>query len=114
MFVAKPSAGAIATTQTPEATVVRLSGEIDETLRTQASAAMSLLLRRHMPVELDTAQVTFINSAGLSFLVQCRTLARADGLEVSLRPPAPPVADLMDVTGVADLFRTDVSRPETR
>ena len=114
MFVARPSGGAIATTQTPEATIVRLSGEIDESLRTQASAAMSLILRRHMPVELDTRAVTFIDSAGLSFLVQCRALAQADGLDVSLHRPAPPVEDLMEVTGVADLFRLNASRPETQ
>lgn len=114
MSAAKPSGGAIATTQTPEATIVRLSGEIDESLRAEASAAMSLILRRQMPVELDTAGVTFIGSAGLAFLVQCRALAQADGLEVSLHRPAPPVAHLMDVTGVADLFRMNAARPQTR
>lgn len=96
--------GSITTTQTPDRTVVRLSGEIDATLRTQASTAMSLVVCRHVPVELDTSAVTFIDSIGLSFLIQCCTVAHADGLGVSLPEPAAPVAELITVVGIDSLF----------
>lgn len=104
MFVPTPSGGTIRTTQTPERTIVRLTGEVDVALRDDASAAMSLVLRRHMPVELDTSAVTFIDSTGLSFLIQCWTLARADGLDVSLPRPPGQVVDLMELVGVDALF----------
>ncbi|WP_196250672.1 STAS domain-containing protein [Cellulomonas sp. JZ18] len=115
-MVALPSTGAIRTTQTPDRTIVRLSGEIDAALRDRASAALSLVLLRHVPVELDTSQVTFIDSAGLSFLVQCCAVARAEGLDVSMPQPARPVADLISLIGVAPLFtpeeiRRDGDRP---
>ncbi|WP_199422934.1 STAS domain-containing protein [Actinotalea solisilvae] len=99
-----PPTGSITTTQTPERTIVRLSGEIDATLRTQASTAMSLVACRHVPVELDTSDVTFIDSTGLSFLIQCCTVAHAEGLGVSLPEPAPPVAALISVVGIDSLF----------
>lgn len=111
MFFPTPPGGAITTTQTPDRTIVRLSGEIDAAQRNGASAAMALVLRRHMPVELDTSDVTFIDSTGLSFLVQCCTLAQEDALDVSLPHPAPPVADLMSLVRLDELFHGSAEAP---
>lgn len=104
MYVPTPPGGSIRATQTPEATIVRLAGEIDGSLREEASAAMSLVVGRGAPVELDTSDVTFIDSMGLSFLIQCGAVAHAEGLDVSLPEPPPHVVDLMALVGVDSLF----------
>lgn len=96
--------GEIITDASPGAFVVRLTGEIDGALRDQASAALSRVLTQEAPVVLDTADVRFIDSAGVAFLMQCAASARDLGLPVSLPTPARCVADVLAALGVQELF----------
>jgi len=52
-------------------TVVRLAGEIDASLREEASRALAELLTRRTAVVVDLGQVRFIDSTGIAFLLQC-------------------------------------------
>ncbi|MCA5894989.1 STAS domain-containing protein [Isoptericola sp. NEAU-Y5] len=80
--------GGIALVERPGASVVELWGEIDITLRNEAGAALAGAFQRDLPVVVDTSRVTFIDSAGVAFLVQLCRIGRDEGLNVTVyRPP---------------------------
>ncbi|UZN03947.1 STAS domain-containing protein [Cellulomonas sp. S1-8] len=66
-------------------TLVRLRGEIDISLRDQASSALPRLLDPRLPVEVDLAEVRLLSATGLSFLVQCKDACTRAGLSCVLR-----------------------------
>jgi anti-anti-sigma factor len=66
-------------------TVVRLSGEVDVSLRDEASRALAAALTEGAPVVLDLGEVTFIDSTGLAFLIQCRRACEQTGQACTLR-----------------------------
>lgn len=96
--------GGITVAETDDTTVAHLWGEIDEALREQASSALSRALTRDLPVVLDAAEVTFIDSTGIAFLIQFLRLGREEGLPVSLRNAPPLVTDVLHLLGLDDLF----------
>jgi anti-anti-sigma factor len=96
--------GSITVTEEPDASVVRLVGEIDVALRAAAGAALASTLERDLPVVIDTSQVTFVDSTGIAFLVQFATIGRDEGLAVTLRRPPALVVEVLDLLGVTDLF----------
>ena len=96
--------GSITTTEAPGATIVRLEGDVDAGLRSDASHAMSVSLRRQLPVVLDTSALTFIDSTGLAFLIQCSAAGRANGLPVVLPEPPDHLSDLLRFVGAEQLF----------
>lgn len=97
-------AGSITATFAQDATVVRLRGEIDSALRLQASAVMSGSLQRRRPIVLDTSEVTFMDPAGMSFLIQCSRFGHAEGLPVRLDTCAPCVQELLRLVDAGLLF----------
>lgn len=86
----------------PEAggSLVTLWGEIDASLRGDASASMVEVISRGGPVVIDTSAVTFIDSSGLAFVLQVYRLAEEAGQRVTLRDPAPLVLDLLAMIGL--------------
>lgn len=96
--------GGIEVVELPDVTVTRLWGEIDEALREDASDALSRALTRAVPVVVDAAGVTFIDSAGVAFLVQFCRIGREEGIAVTLRHPAPTVRDVIGLLGLDNLF----------
>lgn len=80
--------------------LVILWGEIDASLRGEASAGMVEVIRRGGPVVVDTSDVTFIDSSGLAFILQVYRLAGEAGQRVILRDPAPLVLDLLAMIGL--------------
>ena len=86
------------------ATVVVLRGEIDVSLRTQASDCMVTVIAGDGPVVIDTSAVTFIDSSGLAFLVQLQSVASDSGRSVVLRDPSGAVVDLLALVGLESLF----------
>ena len=74
-------AGSITLMETTEATTAHLWGEIDASLREQASTALAHALNRELPVVLDASHVTFIDSSGLDTAVSLNKLRN-----VSLTP----------------------------
>jgi anti-anti-sigma factor len=79
---------------------VRLWGEIDATLRDQASAVMAELAQRGGPYVIDVSDVTFIDSSGIAFILQTHRLAIEEGSTAVLRDPPGLVTDLLNLIGL--------------
>ncbi|WP_402464678.1 STAS domain-containing protein [Isoptericola aurantiacus] len=88
-------AGGISLSETPRASVVTLWGEIDSALRNEASAALAGAFQRDQPVVVDASRVTFIDSAGIAFLVQLCRIGQDEGLTVSLHDPPSAVREAL-------------------
>lgn len=85
-----------------EGSLVSLVGDVDGSLRDQASMAMADVLRRGGPVVVDLAGVTFIDSSGLAFVLQLHRLGLDDPSQPCvLRDPPTLVLDLLEVIGLA-------------
>ncbi len=82
--------------------VVRLWGEIDHSLRPDASEAMMALLGHDGPVVADLADLTFIDSAGLAFLLQLQRWCADGGHRLVLADPPVLLLDLLDAVGASD------------
>lgn len=102
--------GGITVTELPTSTVAHLWGEVDVMLRDEASAALASVLTRDLPVVLDTSRVEFIDSTGMAFLIQVATLARDQGLAVSLPDPPEAIRRMVDLLRLDEIF---ADRPMT-
>ena len=96
--------GSITLTRAPLSTIVHLTGDIDAGLRGPAGEALAEAVHRHLPVVLETTGVTFIDSTGTAFLIQCATFARQEGLSVTLPDPPEAVASVLHLVGAEWLF----------
>ena len=94
--------GSITVTQTNSATITHLSGAVGTALRAEASAAMSQMLQRDLPMVLDLSGATSIDSAGVAFVIQCARSGRDQGLTVTLATQPGPIRDLLLDLGLAD------------
>jgi len=94
------AAGDIRVERERERTVVLLVGEVDAQLRAQASAAMSTALTAGLPVLLDATETTFIDSAGLAFVLQLHAAAAEESIPVTLLDPQRVVRDVLDLVGM--------------
>lgn len=97
-------------TAVPAGSTLRLRGEIDMLTADSVGAEGRRLLAAAepgAPLVVDLGEVTFLDSAGLSALVQLRLDATARGVEVVLRDVPARVSALLRVSGLADLFATD-------
>lgn len=94
-------AGSIIVTARDDGSLVTLQGEIDATLRAQASSSMVEVVRRGGPVVVDAAGVTFIDSSGLAFVLQLHGLAEEAGQSCSLLDPPALVLELLDLIGMS-------------
>lgn len=92
----------ISCASTPEGVLVTMWGEIDASLRVDAGEAMAELINEPGVIEIDTADVAFLDSTGLAFILQLYRLGREEGRDVVLRDPARPVEDLLAMIGMAD------------
>jgi len=85
---------------------IELRGEIDvdvsEALREQVLQAVRDAAGR--PVAIDMAEVTFIDSSGLSALLAGLRLARGHGGSVRLTNVGPQIRRIFDVTGLDEQF----------
>jgi len=80
--------------------LVTMWGEVDAALRDRASEAMSYVLDSRGPVTVDVADVTFIDSSGVAFIIQLYMLGEEDGREVALRDPSPSIVELLEMIGM--------------
>jgi anti-anti-sigma factor len=87
--------GGIALSDNPSSCVVTMWGEIDIALRNEASAALAGAFQRDLPVVVDASRVTFIDSAGIAFLLQLCRIGRDEGLQVTLHDPPAAVRDVL-------------------
>ena len=104
--------GGVAVSDEGDGSVVRLWGDVDAALRSQASAVMSQVLARTGPVVMDASRVEFIDSTGLAFLFQLVEVGAEEGRQVILRDPPVLVLDLLDVLGLSGQIPLDLSAGE--
>ncbi|WP_435737472.1 STAS domain-containing protein [Cellulosimicrobium sp. PMB13] len=80
--------------------VVTMWGEVDAALRDRASEAMSYVLDTRGPVTVDVADVSFIDSSGIAFIIQLYMLGEEDGRPVTLRDPSESMVELLEMIGM--------------
>jgi anti-anti-sigma factor len=95
------AAGTIRVESQEGRTVVVLAGEIDAALREEASASMGLTLMNGLPVVVDSAQATFIDSSGLAFVLQLHLAAKEAGIPVTLHDPGRVLRDVLEMVGLS-------------
>lgn len=95
------------------ATVLRVSGEIDLSSADHFTAALGSAVDRSGSVIVDLRDVAFMDSTGLRALLEARRRLDTDGRTISLHlEDSGPVARLLELAGVADLFgREDPGPP---
>lgn len=91
---------------------VVLSGEIDGARRDEASAALAAVVLGARPVDIETSDVTFIDSSGVAFLVQVLSIGAEEGFPVTLVEPADVVLDVLRMIGLDERFTIASSGPE--
>ncbi|BDZ42218.1 hypothetical protein GCM10025865_15170 [Paraoerskovia sediminicola] len=103
-----PVAGGIEAVATSDGALVTMWGDVDASLRTSASEAMTFLALHEGPVAFDVARVDFIDSTGLAFILQAHLLCLESGHEVVLHDPPPRVVHGLEMIGMGG--RIPVSR----
>ena len=105
--------GQVTVAGAPDRLVVRLDGEIDDELRLDLDDAAAEVARRHradaIPVHVDAAGVTFMDSTGAAFLARLAVAVRPARVTVH---PSQPVAFLMDLTRLADVLDVAPGAPD--
>ncbi len=81
-----------------------VSGEIDA--HSAPALAQHLAAQSASKLVLDLAGVTFMDSSGLSVVVNLRQLGLTGGPDLVIRRPSRPVVRLFEITGLTDLFVT--------
>ena len=97
------------TPEQPDAATLRLRGDIDLATADDVAAEGGKLLADSGPgtrLVLDLAEVSFLDSSGLSALVRLRRAADEQGSQILLRNVPHRVAILLDLSGLAEHFPT--------
>jgi serine/threonine-protein kinase RsbW len=80
---------------------MKLAGELDSATSSELVERFeALLVEGPGEILLDLEEVTFIDSAGLRAIVMIERAAGERVISLAIRPPAGPVADLLEVTGI--------------
>lgn len=87
------------------AAVVTLGGELEFGTAASLRSTLSDLARQGCdPVVVDLASLQFMDSTGLSLLVQAKQRFTADGRRFELRSPTHRVIRVIEMSGLAELF----------
>jgi anti-anti-sigma factor len=86
-------------------------GEIDMTTVEVLSDTHATVLRQERPLHIDVnlAEVTFMDSSGVNALMACRAVAEPAGCRITVSHPRPTVRRVFAVTGVDGLFGLSAS-----
>lgn len=85
--------------------VVVVSGECDLSVRERLTSVLLDAVGRSPLVVVDLAAVSFLDSSGIHALVTAYHAANDDGRKLYVVNPVGVVANVLDVTGVAELLR---------
>jgi anti-anti-sigma factor len=105
----EPFAGDVSVFFDPSHTLILLRGDIDLAVAGHQEGAGRDAIDAKAPIVADVRAVSLIDSVGISFLVRLAASGREAGTTVSLRGPAPRVAELLTLVGANDLFVWDNS-----
>jgi anti-sigma B factor antagonist len=97
-----------------DAVLVSLTGEIVSRDDQQAAAALiaEKLAEGERTFVLDLSQVPYVSSLGIAVLVATYVKINREGGKLRLVNPRPRVASILEMTKVADMFRTYTSVEE--
>lgn len=93
------------------AATVTLAGECDLSVRAELTAALDAAIARSRVVVVDVAGLTFLDSSGIHALVMAHHAAQDAGVKLYVVNAGGVVAELLDLTGVADLLRAPGDDP---
>lgn len=86
------------------AETLALTGAIDLVTRDEVVEAGAAVFAEGLALELDMAEVTFIDSTGIGALVKLHNLAKTTGLGVSIPRRSTCVTRILEVTGLSDAW----------
>src|SRR5215510_14181294 len=89
------------TARDDDAVVLWLRGDVDLRARDRVVSTVIDLLADEKVVIADLSGVTFLDSSGVSALIQARKAATRLGRHFSVRSASPPAARVLTVTGLA-------------
>lgn len=79
-------------------------GELDIATAPELIERLHALRRRGRPVELDLAAVTFMDSTGLTALMDAHVAAQGNGWTFGIRRASPAVRRVLELAGVTRLL----------
>lgn len=87
--------------------VVRFAGELDVATAPRLHQALLGIIdgRGCSVLDLDLSQLRFVDSTGLGVLVRAQRCLRSDGGELRLCNASPPVAGVLDISGLGCALR---------
>jgi anti-anti-sigma factor len=100
----------IALHEETDQSLVRLWGEVDLEVRRSAGDVCQAAADRALPVIIDAADVTFMDSTGMSILVRLARDGEANGYPVALHHAPWMLRELLSITGVDKLLPVDGGR----
>jgi anti-anti-sigma factor len=87
---------------------VTTEGEIEfATAPRLRSALLDLAQEGVSRVVLDLAEVSFLDSAGISLLIQAKKRLTSSGSDLVLRTPPANIRRVLDISGVTELFEIE-------
>ena len=88
--------------------VVGLTGDVDlatvSSIRTSLRAAVTRALAAEVPLIIDCTTVTFLGLPGISALLEAKERYRQEGRLLLVGPPGGPVARMVTLLGLNDVF----------
>jgi anti-sigma B factor antagonist len=92
-----------------DTTHITLAGEVDLAMRSDLDAVGSLAIDYGAPIEVDVSRVTFIDSAGLSFLARLVRAGQASGWRLHVIGAGRRVRETLQIAGL--LTALDLTDP---
>ena len=94
----------------PDCVTVRLRGEIDmQTAPHLREAALCATSQFSTVLQLDMAEVSFMDSSGVEVLVATRRRIDHEGGRLTVVNPSRPVLRLLEITGIDRLFEIETT-----
>jgi anti-anti-sigma factor len=93
-------------------TVVALAGECDLSVRDELTSALLGAVGEGREVVVDMGALRFLDSSGVHGLITAYHAAKRDGVPLHVVNAGGIVADVLDLTGVADLLRPPADDPD--
>jgi anti-anti-sigma factor len=94
----------VSTSTQPGRAVVALTGEGDLAVCEELTTALFAAVASAPAVVVDLAALRFLDSSGVHTLVMAHQAAQRDGVRLYVVNASGVVADVLDLTGVADLL----------
>ena len=105
----EPGAGLLVTVEHgDDKTIVVVAGELEHATARPLRNVLAEVARDRPPtLVVDLADVTFMDSTGISLLLQAKDRCAADHCGFALRRPSQRVLRVIELSGLTDLFEID-------